>query len=90
MGSEVGSRKVQRAAIRLGSLPHTVKQAAQGCPPTGAGFRSGGDIQRDGKLAAPLTGLSKTQANRLSGVMNMVANQGEPISPGLSSLPGDL
>ena len=49
MGSEGGSRKVQRAAIRLGSLPHTVKQAHMGCSPTDAGLRSGGDGVSDGK-----------------------------------------
>ncbi|MCI1278708.1 MAG: hypothetical protein LKG23_06975 [Nitrospira sp.] len=38
----------------------------------------------DRKSAARLTGLSKTQANRLSGVMNMAANQGWPISPGFT------
>ena len=90
MGSEGGSRKVQRAAIRLGSLAHTVKQTAQGCPPTGAGFRSGGAGVSDRKSAARLTGLSKTQANRLSGVMNRVANQGGPTSPGLTPWLADL
>jgi len=47
--SKLDSRKVQGSAIRLGSLPHTVKQAHMGCSPTDAGLRSGGDGVSDGK-----------------------------------------
>lgn len=47
--AKLDSRKLQGTGTRLGSLRHTVKETVQGSPPTGAGFRSGGDGVCGGK-----------------------------------------